>query len=54
MTMTALQFDRELVDVQLSVMILTIQILKDQGKFTGDDLTAAIDKAAATIQAGKA
>ena len=52
--MTNEQFQSELVDVQLSIMILTIQTLKDQGKFSGDELNAAIDKATSTIQAGKA
>jgi hypothetical protein len=35
-------------------MILTIKTLKDQGKFDGNELNAAIEKATSTIQAGKA
>ena len=54
MSMTHEQFQQELGDLQLSIMILTISTLKDQGKFSDDELTAAIDKATATIQAGKA
>ena len=52
--MTHEQFQQELVDIQLSIMILTIQTLKDQGKFSCDELNAAIDDATSTIRAGKA
>ena len=54
MTMTREQFQLELGDLQMSILILTINTLKDLGKFSDDELTAAIDKATSTIQAGKA
>jgi hypothetical protein len=54
MTMTNEQFQRELVELELSIMVLTIQILKDSDKFSSDELNEAIDKATSTIQAGKA
>jgi hypothetical protein len=54
MALTHEQFEKELVELELSIMVLTIQTLKDEGKFSCEELDAAIDKATSTIQAGKA